>query len=114
MVMPNWYWEKGLHDAKIISCQIENFNYDYSKPNPVRNCITIELDSGMAMFDTTLKAIKFFNAKFIQGDIQGENWFWNYDIIKENSKGYELEINLVSYPKRKKCKIVFENVIIER
>ena len=37
MDIPNWYWKKGLHDAKITGWQFENFDYDYSKRNPIRN-----------------------------------------------------------------------------
>ena len=114
MNMPSWYWENGLHDAQITDIQFEEFDFDYSQHNPIRNCITIKLDAQMAMFDTTLKEIKLMNAKFIHGDAQCVNWFWKDDIIKETNKGYELEITLISHRKIKKCKIGFENAIIER
>ena len=114
MDIPNWYWKKGLHDAKITGWQFENFDYDYSQRNPIRNCITVELDSRMALFDTTLKTIKFVNAKIIQGDTQCVNWFWKDDIVQKTYKGYEIEITLTPYPSTKKMKIAFENIIIER
>lgn len=114
MDTPIWYWKKGLHDAKITNWQSEFFDYDYSQRNPIRNCITVELDARMAMFDTTIKAIKFVNAKLTQGDSQCVNWFWKDDIVKKTSRGYEIEILLTSFRKTKKINISFENVIIER
>ena len=114
MDMPNWYWKKGLHDAKITDWQLENFEYDYSQRNPIRNCITLKLDSQKAMFDTAIKAIKFINAKLIQGDTQCVNWFWKDDIITKSYKGYEIEITLTSYPNVRKIVINFADAIVER
>ncbi len=114
MDKPSWYWSKGLHDAKIITCKIDHFNYDYTQKNPIRNCISIDLDAHNALFDTTIATIKFLNAKIIQGDIDCEGWFWKDDELTTTCRGYALEIALSSYPKTKKIKIFFDDIIVER
>lgn len=114
MDTPNWYWKKGLHDAKITNWKIENLDYDYSQRNPVRNCITVELDAKLAMFDTTIKKIKFLNAKLIQGNEPCVDWFWKYDSIQKKHTGYEIEIVLTLHRETKKIKIAFESIIVER
>ena len=63
--MPAWYWEKGLHDAIIKNITLCPLNYDYTQKNPIRNYLLIEIDSSHALFDSTIKEIKLFNAKIL-------------------------------------------------
>ena len=114
MNTPSWYWTKGLHDAKITDCRIDHFNYEYTQKNPIRNCITVDLDTRNALLDTTITTIKFLNTKIIQGDIDCTGWFWKDDVLTTTCKGYELEITFISYPKIKKIKISFDDIIVER
>ncbi len=114
MEIPNWYWVNGLHDAKVTNLSFENFDYDYTKRNPIRNCITIQLDTRNAMFDTSIKAIKLLNSKIVQGDMDFVDWFWKDDILTTSHKGFELQITLISNRHIKICKISFENVIVEK
>lgn len=114
MDIPNWYWSKGLHDAKVIDLFFESLDYDYTQRNPVRNCLTIQLNTENAMFDTSIKAIKFYNVRILQGNIDFEGWFWKDDTLVVTRKGFELEITLISYPNIKRIKISFESVIVEK
>ena len=114
MQIPDWYWVKGLHDAQVTDLSFIDFDYDYTKRNPTRNCMTIQLDTRSAMFDTSIKAIKLLNSKIVQGDTDFVGWFWKDDILKPSHKGFELQITLISNRNTKICKISFENAIVEK
>ena len=111
---PDWYWTKGLHDAKVINVLFKNIDYEFTKRNPIRNFLDIQLDSQKAMFDTTIKSIKLYNSKIIEGDLDFIGWYWKDDKLIETTKGFELEITLILYPHTKKIKISFEKVDIGR
>ena len=36
---PSWYWEKGLHDAKLLDVSMQD------------NTLVLRIDSGNAMYD---------------------------------------------------------------
>ncbi len=56
---PDWFWNRGLHDAKIISIE-EIFYGDYK---PVRNCLVLKLNANNAMFEIDIKELRFYNYK---------------------------------------------------
>lgn len=59
---PDWYWEKGLHDADIKSVSLCSLDYDVRQAAPIRNYLLVELNPRNAMFDTGVYAIRFCNA----------------------------------------------------
>lgn len=60
---PPWYWTNGLHDAQITSFDVVKLDYDYTLKNPIRNYLQLNLNSKNALFDTSIKAIRFYNFK---------------------------------------------------
>lgn len=64
---PDWYWEKGLHDADIKSVSLCSLDYDVRQAAPIRNYLLVELNPRNAMFDTGVYAIRFCNAAVTAG-----------------------------------------------
>ena len=59
--LPDWYWKRGLHDAKILSvCELELVP-DWKEKHPKRNCLEILLDGKNALFETNIKKISLYN-----------------------------------------------------
>ena len=113
---PSWYWAKGLHDAQII-CKLPCI-IDYShlsKSNlQIRNGLEICLDSSKAMFDSTIKLLRFYNFKEITPDIDIDGWWWESDSIKKVGSKYILEINIFRLMSRRKYIIQFETCDVLR
>ena len=61
--LPEWYWHRGLHDAKIVRIEKLELPYDYKQRIPTRNCFVVHIDSKQSMFDTSVREIRLFNYK---------------------------------------------------
>ena len=48
---PGWYWEKGLHDARVLSACMQD------------ETLVLRLDSGNAMYDNFVEQIVFLGAR---------------------------------------------------
>jgi len=92
---PSWYWMKGLHDALIKSRSYHEYNAPFK--NQYRNCIELLIDSDNAMFDTTVKAIKFYNCKELTPNTDIENWWWVKDSIAVKDRKITAKIELTSH-----------------
>ena len=44
--LPAWYWERGLHDAQLLSAELQD------------DTLTLRLDSRSALFDNTVSRLK--------------------------------------------------------
>ena len=91
---PDWYWVRGLHDAQITSRLFLQF--EYAASTQYRNCLELTIDSNNAMFDTSIKAIKFFNCKELTPDIAVESSWWVRDNVDRVDKKYVARIELLS------------------
>lgn len=113
--LPDWYWAKGLHDAQIT----ERKYYPPEKlcisgiSKYLRNCLEIHLDATQALFDISVKAIRFYNYKELTPDVVIEGSWWVTDAISQIEKKFTLEITCfngkceVCYMIRfEKCEIV--------
>ena len=49
--LPAWYWERGLHDAQLLSAELQD------------DTLTLRLDSRSALFDNTVSQITFLGAR---------------------------------------------------
>lgn len=67
----------GLHDAEILKINEVQLPYDYHEKIPRRNYLEIELNSAQALFDHNVKAVRFYNYKIIEGNLNliGTWWF---------------------------------------
>lgn len=122
---PAWYWIKGLHDAGITEVAAFEFPFDYNKfikdkNNYNRNLLKLKVDSKGALFDTTVKEIRFYNYKILTPDISLENrsiMWWLSDRLREADGCFVLDIDLhdfKSYPEDFTFKIKFERAEVIR
>lgn len=99
---PEWYWVHGLHDAFIRQMEAYEFPFDYTKfveekSRYNRNCLTFKIEAGGAMFDTSVKEIRFYNYKLLPDSIPlqgGKEVCWVADRLADHGNFYTLEIDL--------------------
>ena len=100
--LPDWYWKRGLHDAKILSvCEMELVP-DWKEKHPKRNCLEFLLDGKNALFETNIKKISLYNYRITDMNMNGvkpitlevfRNVYWLGDSIDRLEDGkFLLEI----------------------
>ena len=105
---PEWYWVKGLHDAKILSADVILLDFDYTERSPRRNYLSVKIDSSGAMYETNISEIRFFNAKPDTDKNKLLNSYWDYDEICFDKK-YRLELTLIKGKSKIKSNIEFDD-----
>ena len=109
-----WYWSKGLHDAKIISVETVDLQYDYTQRKPLRNYLQINLDASGALFDYKVKFIRLYNFKVTKGDCNLTGLWWLHDELCEKNGKYILKICLRALKCEKEIEVVFEKAEVVR
>ena len=109
--LPAWYWERGLHDAQLLSAELQD------------DTLTLRLDSHGAMFDSTVTQISFLGARLKtplpQPDRQ-TNVYWLGDTLTALPFGqWKLEISLQTFARRNKTinttlTVIFSAAIVTR
>lgn len=93
--LPEWYWERGLHDANIITVSELQLVPDYKEKYPRFNCFQIELYCSNAMYERKIKRICLFNYKIKTTDFD-INWlnggWWLSDTITNKGDYYLLDM----------------------
>ena len=95
--LPEWYWNRGLHDAKIVRIEKLELPYDYKQRTPIRNCFVCHLDSKQALFDTSVQEIRLFNYKILTAELSSpdiEGTYWITDQLTEENEKYVLQVEL--------------------
>ena len=122
---PEWYWVSGLHDACIVGVETFEFPFDYNKfvgeKNKYnRNLFAIKINAKGALYDNTVKEIRFFNYKVLTDQITliGRNkiW-WMADKLVDHGDYYTLEIDLQDFdsdPEDFTYKLKFERAEVDR
>lgn len=122
---PAWYWIKGLHDAHITLVESFEFPFDYDrftreKNTYDRNCLTLTVDASGAMFDTSVKAIRLYNYKYLTPETAPEGHgilWWIGDRLTVEGGRFELEIDLYdseAFPEELTVRVRFERAEVER
>lgn len=117
-IIPEWYWQKGLHDAEIISVTTVELPVDWRAREKRWNVMTLELNSEQAIFDTSVKEISLFNYKVLEGDISDlrkcKAW-WFADKLSFVDGAYLLDVEFTTGKKQNlHYKIKFEDAEIKR
>ena len=109
--LPAWYWERGLHDAQLLSAELQD------------DTLTLRLDSHGAMFDSTVTQISFLGARLKtplpQPDRQ-TNVYWLGDTLTALPFGqWKLEISLQAFDRRNGTSntaltIIFSSAVVTR
>ena len=122
---PEWYWVSGLHDACIVGVESFEFPFDYNKfvgeKNKYdRNLFAIKINAKGALYDKTVKGIRFFNYKVLTDQITligRKKIWWMADKLVDHGDYYTLEIELQDFdsdPEDFTYKIKFERAEVDR
>ena len=110
---PDWYWSRGLHDAKIISVSTKQSNW-----NPEDNCLTFKISCDGALFETDITEIRFHNFRIKTNDFDinllNGGW-WLSDELSESGNQYLLELKFDTIKcKTKVIQITFKKAEVIR
>ena len=122
---PEWYWVSGLHDACIVGVESFEFPFDYNKfageKNKYnRNLFAIKINAKGALYDNTVKEIRFFNYKVLTDQITligRKKIWWMADKLVDYGDYYTLKIELQDFdsdPEDFTYKIKFESAEVDR
>ena len=111
---PEWYWQYGLHDAKILQANELELLYDYKLRNPRRNCFELMLDSSQVLYDKKIQCIRLYNYKKINGAIDIAGQWWMCDSITYGNGRYILAITTNDCKNDSTATIQFDDAEVER
>ena len=109
--LPAWYWERGLHDAQLLSAELQD------------DTLTLRLDSHGAMFDSTVTQISFLGARLktpLPRPGRQTNVYWLGDTLTALPFGqWKLEISLQTLSRPNKTAntaltVIFSAAIVTR
>ena len=117
--LPEWYWTRGLHDAKILSVSELQLTPNYLEKNPKINCFKIELDCDNAMYEYNIKTIRLYNYKIKSNDLDinllNGGWWLSDEIINKGDQYYFLNIKFdTAKCKTKHLEIAFKQAEVIR
>lgn len=113
IALPQWYWTRGLHDATILRAEqidvaaVPGGAYE-------QNCLQLHLDTRIALFDTSISSIRFYNYKVLSEDTALEGAWWLSDTIRTVGSKYLLEIQLQNGREIQTFAIRFTRCEVER
>lgn len=113
---PQWYWTRGLHDAKIVSATATKSDWNDD------NCLIIKIDGEGALGEANITEIRFYNYKFI---INGfENYFdintlndgwWLSDELSRKGDHYYIDVKFeTSKRKTRHMEMTFQRAEVDR
>lgn len=111
-IFPEWYWKKGIHDAVVTG--VFKRKFEYNSTIRASNCVEIRLDASQAMFDTSVKIIRFYNCKVLTPGFDIAGMWWVKDRLTSEGDKYLLEIDLDSPKTQCRLLLRFDNCEVER
>ena len=86
---PCWYWEKGLHDAKLLDVSMQD------------NTLVLRIDGRNAMYDNFVEQIVFLDARLktpLPAPTKKQPVYWLWDELTELPfEQWKLHIQLVRF-----------------
>lgn len=111
---PNWYWTRGLFDAEVLDVHVVEVSYDYKQRNPIRNFLSIKLNSRQAMNDTSIREIRLFNAKILSDSFECVGYWWVRDRLEKEGNKFLISIELRNSRCSRTIVIRFDDAIVLR
>ena len=122
---PDWYWVYGLHDAFITKIESIVFPFDYNKfakekSKYNRNCLSLKIEAKSALYDTSIKEIRFYNFKILSDYnllLDKIDACWKADRLSNQGDCFVLEIDLWDFnsnPKDFTIIIKFDRAEVDR
>lgn len=111
---PDWYWERGLHDAQILLVTERVLPSD-----PRQNCLEICLDSHDVMLDRTARCIRLYTYTIETPEWcfeSAERLWWIRDTLKPlPDNRYRLKIGMeTARGKHRALVVTFKSAAVER
>lgn len=108
--LPAWYWERGLHDAQLLSAELQD------------DTLTLRLDSRGAMFDSTVLQISFLGTRLktpLPQPDKKTKFYWLGDTLTELPFGqWKCSIKLQGVDRQNTAEqlltVVFQTAIVTR
>ena len=98
MIMPEWYWVHGLHDAKILSVLQKDIPWDPTQKIADRNCLMMKIDCEGALFEQNITEIRFYNFKILTDGfdlhVLNGGW-WLSDELTQKGDRYLLSLRFI-------------------
>lgn len=110
---PEWYWKKGLHDAHILN-KILLPTDELPTTGYIANGLELRLDSSMALFDTKVCAIRFYNYKELTSEVLLEDSWWTEDLISREGNKFLLQLRVLQKKKWDTYRLRFESCEVIR
>lgn len=95
MITPDWYWVRGLHDAKILSVSQKDIPWNPSQKIPDNNCFILKINCDGALFEKNITEIRFYNFKILTSDFDInalKGGWWLSDELSQKGERYLLEL----------------------
>ena len=110
---PQWYWSRGLHDARIISATIKE-----SAWNPDDTRLILEIDCDGALFEKDIVQIRFDNFKNKTTDLDinllnGGWWLSDELVVKGDHYFIDLKFDTAKC-KTKHIEFTFSDAKVKR
>lgn len=109
--LPAWYWARGLHDARLLSAELQD------------DTLILKLDSRGAIFDDSVTQIVFLGARLktpLPSPGPKQPFDWLSDVLSQLPNGqWKLSIKLQA-PTRKACTpdtlltLIFDTAVVTR
>lgn len=118
MITPDWYWVRGLHDAKILSVSQKDIPWNPSQKIPDNNCLIMKINGDDAMYEQDITEIRFYNFKVLTVDFDfnllTDGW-WLGDELTQKNERYFLELEFdTAKGKTKKLELRFHRAEVVR
>ena len=120
-ITPEWYWVKGLHDARVTGAEAYEIPFNYNKyieenGKTDRSVFILSVDAKGAIYDSDVKEIRLYNYKILSNNelVINDGIWWMGDSLTEENGSFVLEIEFYNYAELFTFKIKFERAEVDR
>ena len=111
--IPEWYWKRGLHDARIVSVTKKESSW-----NPIDTQLILIIDCDGVIGEGDITQIKFKQIRIKPNDFDinllNQGW-WLSDELTFKGDHYSLELKFDTQKcKTKRVELLFENAEVTR
>lgn len=91
--IPQWYWSRGLHDAVITGTKLIHTPLVIGGKH-CNNCFVLYIDAAQAMFDLSVREIRFYNCSGFDTLLDCRGDWWIEDTLEKSNGKYILSLTV--------------------
>lgn len=110
--LPDWYWQRGLHDAVIAFTEALEPPYGCGT-HAQHNCLKLHLDSRDAR-ESDIRCIALYDYEFAEGDLPKAGSWWLGDGLQQEAGRYILRAEWTDNREVYSFKVHFSSAEVER